>query len=255
MSASLRAAVAIFAFAAMAAVAAPKDYNALVLRTIRSMPAGGGYATNSEAATRLREAARVEGGRLVVNASGATPSYCSGATYLVLLKVFAALADAGVIQLDADTVDALTVRGQPDGAGVWGRWNANGPGTARLFYELGLGRSFTDPREARPGDFLKVFWTEAIGKAERGHLVIYLGSEYLDGIAHVRFWSSNQGHGYGEKSVPWSKVKHALFSRLENPGAIAGAPQLPPKDPYLGSLLAKASSRAEMLKMCGVKGR
>jgi hypothetical protein len=29
---------------------------------------------------------------------------------------------------------------QRDGAGIWGRWNANGPGTARLFYELGLGQ-------------------------------------------------------------------------------------------------------------------
>ena len=85
--------------------------------------------------------------------------------------------------------------------------------------------------------------------------MVYLGSEDVDGVPHVRFWSSNQGDGYGEKSVPWAKVKHALFSRLENPGAIAGAAGLPAKDPYLASLLTKASSRAEMLKLCGVKGR
>jgi hypothetical protein len=65
----------------------------------------------------------------------------------------------------------------PDGESLWGRWNANGPGTARLFYELGLGRNFTSFSAARPGDFLKIFWTDAVGKNENGHSVIFLGLE------------------------------------------------------------------------------
>jgi hypothetical protein len=34
------------------------------------------------------------------------------------------------------------IRGQRDGEGIWGRWNANGPGTARLFHEMNLGENF-----------------------------------------------------------------------------------------------------------------
>ena len=37
--------------------------------------------------------------------------------------------------------ESLAIKGQPDGVGVWGRWNANGPAVACLFNELKLGRS------------------------------------------------------------------------------------------------------------------
>ena len=51
---------------------------------------------------------------------------------------------------DPATLTSLLIAHQRDGQGVWGRWNANGPGTARLFTELRLGRNFTDFAEARP---------------------------------------------------------------------------------------------------------
>src|SRR5256885_5765061 len=54
---------------------------------------------------------------------------------------------------DYDTLDELMIRdGQRDGEGIWGRWNANGPGTARLFQELGIGRNFVDVSQAQPGE-------------------------------------------------------------------------------------------------------
>ena len=68
------------------------------------MPAGGAFSAGSEASARLRAAVEVHGGRLQVRPAVARPSYCSGATYLVLLKVIAAAQASGALQLDAATV-------------------------------------------------------------------------------------------------------------------------------------------------------
>jgi hypothetical protein len=145
---------------------------------------------------------------------------------------------------------ALLARGQPDGVGVWGRWNANGPGTARLFAELGVGRNFVDWEQARAGDFMKIWWSDEIGKLERGHSVIYLGRESRGGVEQVRFWSSNKPGGYGEKTVPRAKIAWAVFSRFEKPEAITRVESLPARDTFLANMLRVRSSRREVLKQC-----
>ena len=94
-----------------------------------------------------------------------------------------------------------------------GRWNANGPGTARLFYELRLGTNSTDFSSAKPGDFMKIFWTPEVGNTEHGHSVVYLGTETKNAEPYVRFWSSNVPAGYGEKSVPAEQNRAGIFSR------------------------------------------
>ena len=144
------------------------------------------------------------------------------------------------------------IHGQRDGEGIWGRWNANGPGTARLFHEIDLGRNSTDFAQAAPGDFMKIFWSGEIGKAEHGHSVIYLGSEKRTDGDYVRFWSSNIPAGYGEKSVPRGKIAQAVFSRLENPANLARIKAQPALDAYLAELTSKASSVAEMRAKCGL---
>lgn len=223
--------------------------NTLILQQLASMPAGGRYATTPEASAGLRRSIAVEGGALAVNPNVAMPSYCSGATYLVFLKTLDALQRQGRLPLAPETLKALAVRGQPDGTGLWGRWNANGPGTARLFHELKLGRNFDNIAEARPGDFMKIFWTREVGSRERGHSVIFLGANERE----IRFWSSNMPDGYGEKSVPRAKVAYALFSRLEAPERINSAPGLPLADTYLASLLSKRSSIDEARAKSGVR--
>ncbi|HWB60619.1 MAG TPA: hypothetical protein VG733_14085, partial [Chthoniobacteraceae bacterium] len=156
------------------------------------------------------------------------------------------------LNLNYATLTALMIRdGQKDGEGVWGRWNANGPGTARLFYELGLGHNFTDFAQARPGDFMKIFWNDEVGKLEHGHSVIFLGLEKQAGVDYVKYWSSNIPAGYGEKSVPRSKIIRAIFSRLETPQNLQRIEQTPDIDVYLASLLAKRSSFAEAGQKCG----
>jgi len=234
--------------AAFASLQAETDANARVLQTLAHLPEGGGYSTTSEASAKLRAAVSVSGRDLVLMPGRAMPSYCSGATYLVFLNAVRP-------NLTPEAAAVLADLRKADGHGVWGRWNANGPGTARLFHELGLGKNFTDLNDARPGDFLKIFWRDAVGKHEFGHSVIFLGTETKDGEPHLRFWSSNKPEGYGEKSVPLSKMKRLLFSRLEHPERIALVPKLPEKDAYLASLLTTESSFAEALQKSGVKSR
>ena len=245
----------------LAASTALADFNKIILEQIRTMPAGGGYATNLNAHAALAGSIQVDDS-VRIRPELAMPAYCSGATYLVFLKTLRALQENGTISLTRDTWSALIPRLRPDGKdtlpdgeSIWGRWNANGPGTARLFYQLKLGLNFIEIATARPGDFMKIFWTDAVGKKESGHSVVFLGLENVDGVESVRFWSSNRPAGFGESSVPREKIARAIFSRLEHPGRISRWPALPNSDPYLASLLTTESSFPEAAKMSGIGGR
>ncbi len=215
------------------------------------MPTGGQYSASHVATIRLQSAAHFESGKFFVLPSAASPSYCSGATYLVFMKTIEALRAKGALQLDYGTLESLMIRGQRDGEGIWGRWNANGPGTARLFHEMDLGQNFDDFAEAQPGDFMKIFWSPEVGRAEHGHSVIYLGMEKRSGLDYVRYWSSNIPAGYGEKSVPRSKIIHAIFSRLDSPANLSRSATVAQVDKYLASLLNSRSSFEEARVKCG----
>ena len=100
---------------------------------------------------------------------------------------------------------------------------------------------------------MKIFWSDAVGRREHGHSVIYLGEETINGVPSVRFWSSNTGVGYSEKVVPRRKISAAIFSRLTTPRNLERAPSFQPAaDPYLASLLSKDSSLAEARRECGM---
>lgn len=226
--------------------------NQLVIEQIKKMPSGGQYSASRVATIRLQSAANFVSGKFFVLPDVASPSYCSGATYLVFMKAIESLRNSGSLNLDHATLEQLMIRGQRDGHGIWGRWNANGPGTARLFHELGLGRNLDDFAEAKPGDFMKIFWSPEVGKAEHGHSVIYLGTEKKLGLDYVRYWSSNIPFGYGEKSVPKTKVINAIFSRLETPENLTRIHSVPAVDPYLAGLLARRSSFGEASAKSGL---
>ena len=234
-------------------VSAAAPYNNLILAQIETMPQNGGYSAGHEATQRLDGSVQLGSETLHIDAAQAQPSYCSGATYLVFLKAVDALAERGVVPANERVLSPLLITGQRDGQGVWGRWNANGPGTARLFYELGLGPNFTDFAQAQPGDFMKIFWSDAVGRREHGHSVIYLGTEQVNGVESVRFWSSNLHVGYSVKSVPRARIKAAIFSRLTTPANLARAATLGERpDPYLASLLSVDSNLAEVRRECGL---
>jgi hypothetical protein len=226
--------------------------NGMILRAIQTMPLDGGYSASNVATRALGDAIVATPQTVAIDATRAMPSYCSGATYLVFLRVCQELIQEGKLTLDPATLQALRVTGQRDGEGIWGRWNANGPGTARLFFELGLGKNFTEWEQALPGDFMKIFWTTEIGQRERGHSVIFLGTETEAGVDYVRFWSSNQGRGYSEKRVERKKVPFAIFSRLEHPANISGLRAVQARDAWLGDLLVARSSQGEVRAKCGM---
>jgi hypothetical protein len=223
----------------------PPEPNRAVLQVIRGVSDGGGYSVSSSAFSALRGAVRSKvgsDGEWV--ADPARPSFCSGATYVVFLQALQRLVPEKV--RGEPMVRALMVQGQPDGTGVWGRWNANGPGTAVLFLDAGLGMNFEQLQKAEPGDFLKIFWNDGVGANERGHSVVYLGRRGNGGGEEIQFWSSNQPSGYGSKWVSLSRVRRLLFSRLERPENIRRILEIPVKDPYLGRLSSGNSDWAEL---------
>jgi hypothetical protein len=226
--------------------------NVMIVDTVSTMPGGGSYRANTVAMVALRKAIQSVDSQLAIDPTRATPSFCSGATYLVFLSVLEQLHRQGKIALDEETLRALLVQEhQADGAGVWGRWNANGPGTARLFYEAGLGRNFTSFDEARPGDFMKIFWNEEIGSKEAGHSVVYLGRISKPEGEFVRYWSSNLPNGFGFAEIPMQRIRRVLFSRLEHPEQIRNVLSIPARDAYLAAMLKRPSSGEEMARMVG----
>jgi len=228
------------------------DYNNLVLEQVMQMPQGGRYSVSRFAKIRLQSSAHFESGKFFILPSQASPSFCSGATYLVFIRTIEALRARGQLHLHYSTLERLIIRDQRDGEGIWGRWNANGPGTARLFHELQLGQNFDNFDRAKPGDFMKIFWSRQVGRNEHGHSTIFLGTENRPDGEYVRYWSSNVPSGYGEKSVPRSKIAYAIFSRLQTPANLARVSNAPFVDTYLASLLRARSSIAEASAKCGL---
>jgi hypothetical protein len=100
---------------------------------------------------------------------------------------------------------------------------------------------------------MKIWWNDSIGSTEHGHSVVFLGlGQAPNGEPTVKFWSANQGMGYGEKAVPRTRVRRVLVSRLEHPAAIARIAELPKRDAYLADLLKRPSSEKEVCTMVGL---
>jgi len=213
------------------------NFNAKVLAAVRTMPSGGGYDGSDATKNLLAGSCDLTDGVIRVDARRAMPSFCSGATYLVLLEALDFGSEALLPQID-----------HQDGHGVFGRWNSNGPGSAKLVADLRAGRNFTSWEKAQPGDFLKIWWTDKIGGRERGHLVVYLGHD----AKRVRFWSSNQSLGYGTKSVPIADCRRVLFTRITRPERFASAGRLPAEDPWLARMLREDFTWAEVVAKCDV---
>jgi len=224
------------------------DFNIKILQAVDEMPIGGNYAATKEANRNFASAIQIKGSNFIVTPELAKPSYCSSATYLVLLKAFSNTIDSISDPVrKKDLIRKLQVNGQADGYGIWGRWNSNGPCMAKLISDARIGRSFWTYEEAKPGDFLKIWWKDAIGRDEAGHSVVFLGfTVNNDGEHGIEIWSSNKPNGYGKKFVPFSKVHHSLFTRCEVPENIEKLTDLPPVDEYLRQMLMRNTSVSEI---------
>lgn len=230
-----------------------------ILAAVERMPQGGGYAADRAAELRLAQSGVVWDGRqLCVSPQGAAPTFCSAACYMVLLQALrsreATLPERA--RFSPQVWRHLRVEPvHPDGYISWGRANANGPGFAKWVSDLGAGVNFTSPDEARPGDFLKFFRSAQIGCEERGHQVIFLGTEQRGGESYLRYWSANMRGGYGVHSVPLRRLRHLIFTRITHPAAFARVGSLPAYDPWLASMLTRAHTFEQVCRVCRISPR
>lgn len=232
------------------------DFSTCVLRAVSHMPQGGGYSVKATAAKNLSTKAVVwdeTAQKLAIDVQAAQPSFCSGASYLTLLHALEIWQTAAGKKLPAAAWKAMDVKGQADGAGVWGRANANGPGFAKLVHDLQAGINFTDINAAKPGDFLKFFWNQEIGAKERGHMVVFLGTEQKEGQLHIRYWSANTPDGYSERSVPLTKMHHLIFTRVTRPANFAHVGSLSTTDTWLQGMQKNSVSFDEVSRTCGIR--
>ncbi len=231
------------------------DFSALILKTLKEdMPTGGGYDSGQAATDKLSEAVAwgEEEKTLHISPNIATPSFCSGACYLLLVKTLQNWEQNLAGKLSPEVWQLLAVQQQADGIGVWGRANANGPGFSKMVHDLRVGVNFTDIRKARPGDFLKFFWTKEIGAKEHGHLVVYLGYKRKGGELYITYWSANKPDGYGMRRVKASAIHNLIFTRITNPQNFNNAIALPQSDKWLQDMLQKSFTFTEVCQKIGV---
>lgn len=191
-----------------------------VIAAIDKFPHRGGYYTGSrpnESFSKttwqgLHDAYRMQpsDNRPSFDPQKAQPSFCSSATYAVLVQALLDYDKSGVITAqawrnmkpyvgiaDALNPDALS---QDDGVGFWGRCNANGPALGVLVHELDAGFSITafrgamndtvketpsevyltdDEWSAHPiwrqavrGDIMKIFWNRNDSRGHDGGAIV-----------------------------------------------------------------------------------
>lgn len=242
-----------------------------VRRALGRFPTGGGYHTGRDippgfqqtAWTGLDRAVRVRATGACVDPRFATPSFCSSATYLLLLKsleLYERTCGITPPRQEWEYLKPYTVKNrsypiQTDGVGAWGRANANGPGVAELVHELKIGTNlyigtaseYENPWDrneifasVRRFDFMKIFWNDEIGKDERGHMVLVLGrSRRCDRFGRragtIRYWSSNGSQtdingGYGIRCVCEDKIHRAVVTRVNRPWNLWNTDVMGPTD-------------------------
>jgi hypothetical protein len=170
--------------------------------------------------------------------------------YKVLQKYWASISAVPEVLV----LERLKPNMENDGLRIWGRWNSNGPGTAKFIHDTGMGFNFDNIDEALPGDFLKIYWNDQVGKLEKGHTVIFLGVEKINGAEFIRFWGSSAStQGYGEKVIPKKDAIKTLFTRLTTLSAYTAISTLPEKDLFLESMLSRVSSWKELRVASGIE--
>ena len=217
------------------------------------MPIGGKYSRRSVATIRLQAAVHFESGKLFVQPDAASPSYCSGATYLVFLKTIEALRDRGDLQLE--------------------------PGDARVSHDSRTARrpGNLGPLECeRPGDgaaFLRA-WARAQLRRFRGSAAGRFHEDFLVGGSRARgarafcHLSRDGEEGrdanmcvIGRAIFRWATASVAFRERRSctpffpgslRPRTFPGSSKCPALDPYLASLERVRSSYAEAKEKCGM---
>lgn len=253
----MKALLLTFLFLLPSLTQANTDYNQWVLEAIPEMPLAGGYELTAAPVKKMRDAFawNTDGSdELLLDVHKATPSYCTTATYMIFYKVLFRYWSTTGERPSRATLERLKPNLERDGLRIWGRWNSNGPGSAKFFHDAKLGINFDDIEQAQPGDFLKIFWNAEVGKKEKGHTVIYLGREKINGVEMIKFWgSSTSTKGYGYKTIPRKDAVRVLFSRLSMPENFENISAIAEDDKFLASMLTRVSSWKEVRTVTGME--
>lgn len=232
----------------------PTPTNKIVLEVVSQMPNEGGYELTIVPAKKMRDAFSWKNEILTLNPFKAVPSYCTTATYMVFFKVLEKYWELNNITPSLNTQQKLKPNLEDDGTRIWGRWNSNGPGTAKLLADAQIGTNFDDINNAIPGDFIKIFWNGLVGKLEKGHTGIYLGKKIINGQEMLHFWaSSNSTSGFSERIIPMKDAKKILFSRLDQIENYERIGDLPDVDNFLADMLVRESSWDEVKEVSRFK--
>ena len=100
------------------------------------MPKGCGYDASQAAVDRLASSVSLKNGIIKQDLKAAKSTFCSGATYLVFLRTIEQLRLGNSTFLPESKYTRFADLRVKDGEEIFGRWNANGPGTAKLFSDL-----------------------------------------------------------------------------------------------------------------------
>jgi hypothetical protein len=242
--------------------------NKLVMDAVKQMPSSMKYESGDERIDALGSAIKNVNGHLVVNPSDAGNAFCSGATYLVLMKALSQAQANNQVHLSTEAINALLVHSkaeQPDGYGAWGRWNADGPGSAMMVKDLGVGANFTQLDNALPGDFMRLFWNDKIGEngkqSENAHSVVFDSFRECANGPNVCFWSANSKNdvstpgdradkkgGWALKCAPRQKIVRTVLSRVTDLNAFNNAATAMDKNSpyYVNQRLNEIGSRSLM---------
>lgn len=246
-------AIAIAAICISGLRASATDWNECVLAAVDSFPERGGYYTGGRpnadfsktTIQALNEAFQMDSAdnRPSFTPALAQPSFCSSATYAVLIKALLMWDTDNAISRKAwENMRPLAT--EDDGFGFWGRANANGPGLGVLVHELGAGNSIAAFRgaysernresdnerylsdeewatdsvwdKATPGDFMKLFWNRNPSGSDSGAVIgcnNVAGDDQERGHSvvflgyepngDIRYWSSN-GPGKDNRNLGYS---------------------------------------------------
>ena len=90
--------------------------------------------------------------------------------------------------------------------------------------------------------------TDRIGRRESGHLTVLV----KDGGDQVTFWSSNIPDGYGARTVPKSRIRRVIFTRITRPERFNLASSVG-SHPWLSSLLRQEVGMKEVRRHSGMQ--
>lgn len=212
--------------------------NKLIMEAAREMQKGTGYMKPGKnqdipILENLEKSVAIKNNKLFVQ-NKMEEVACSPSVYLAFVMMLQKAQERNLLNLSKESMAAYLPKKkseQPDGYGVFGRFNADGAGGAAFYNEVGAGFSTHNPLLAQQGDMAQIDW-----KNGHGHLVLVDSirqckkCEKCPSVQSVCYWSANisndteymgdgmpkKNGGWGMKCLPTSNIAHITVSHINH---------------------------------------